>query len=176
MKKSIFLFAITILFFSCKSHEKNKEVLIEKKDKIELEDPNEELEIEASVHFVEFSNTLITLNKTECSGDCPVFEISISKDSVLTYKGIKYVSVIGEKEIKLTKDQYKSIQIAIDSTDFKNLNENYLGDGDIDFSNTIIAHDGKNVAVRLWKNAPKKLTNLYVILEDILYDNKFLEE
>ncbi len=181
MKKAVFLSVLLILLVGCTTVVKDKKVDVEenkeiKKEIILEEEPVEELEDKSSVPNVKVNNTLITLNKTECSGDCPVFEISISKDSVLTFKGIKYVSVIGQKEIKLTDKQYSSIETGIDSSKFKQLDNKYLGNGDKDFSNTIITYDGKSVTVRLWKNAPKKFTNLYVLLEDILYDNKFLEE
>ena len=93
----------------------------------------------------------------------------------MIYNGIKDVPVIGEYKIELNNDEYSSIIKAIEGSDFNNLEDDYESSNALDFSKTIISYNDKKVSIRLWKDAPEELTNLYVAIEDILYKNKFLE-
>lgn len=120
-------------------------------------------------------NTLIQLQRKPCSGDCPVFEVSITKDSLLIYKGVANTNVTGTDSLKLSADQYDKLSDIIKESQFDALNDRYTTSGTSDFPETTITFNGKKVAVRLWKDAPDRLTDIYVFIEDILYDQKYLE-
>jgi len=75
----------------------------------------------------------------------------------------------------LSADEYSKLISALENSEFQTLKEQYSNQEAKDFSKTTITYQGKEVSVRLWKDAPKELTKIYVALEDILYDHKLLE-
>ncbi len=138
------------------TEEKSKETVVEKKGK-------------------KVDNTLVTLQRKPCSGDCPVFDVVISKDSTLVYKGISYTNTIGNDTLKLSSVQYADLLSILENSDFSNLKTRYTKSGSKYFPQTIIKYQNKEVIVRLWKDAPEGLTDIYVFIEDILYDQKYLQ-
>ena len=169
MKKTLYLF-ILISIFSCEKpskKENKKEVIIEK------ELPKEVL-VEKKVEK-KVSNTLLKLQKKKCSGDFPVFDVTITKDSVLIYNGMEFTNIEGIHKVTLSAKQFNTISKILKDADFSELKSRYTTSGTKDYSETKITYLGKNVTVRLWKDAPKRLTDIYVFVEDILYDKKYLE-
>jgi hypothetical protein len=166
MKKFLFLL-LSILLFSCETPKKK-----EKKKPI----PKEVIkEVVPEKNIKKVDPTYIRLQRKPCSGDCPVFEVVIKKDSTLTYKGIKYAHSIGTHTVKLTAKQYTKLTSIIEASHFDQLQSRYTKSGSKDFPETVITYHGKKVTVRLWKDAPDKLTDIYVFIEDILYDYKYLQ-
>ena len=168
MKKAIVLL-LFMLIFSCESSTKKKE-----EKPVVVQEPVKEVVVEKKVEKVD--NTLVSLKKAPCSGDCPVFKITVTKDSMFTYHGEEYTAVIGKQQFKLSDVEFKKLTAALNNSGFETLKSQYSNQEAKDFSKTTITYQGKNVSVRLWKDAPKELTNVYVALEDILYDHKLLEE
>jgi hypothetical protein len=171
MKKLVPLFLL-LLLFNCKETPKPtpkpqpepkkevvKEIVEEKK-----EEPPKKVD-----------NTLVKLQKKPCSGDCPVFDVTITKDSVLTYHGKKFTNIEGIHTVKLSGKQYNKISKILADSNFSTLKRRYTKSGTKDFSESVITHQGKKVTVRLWKDAPKRLTAIYVFIEDILYNKRYLE-
>ena len=165
--KKLILLSFLLLAFACDTPTKKKE-----KEIIVIPEPKEVV-VEKKVEKID--NTLITLKKEPCSGDCPVFKVTINKDSTLTYTGIEYTKVLGEHTIKLNPKEYSAIAKAIGNAEFHSFNKEYSDASSNDFSKTTITFDSKEVSVRLWKDAPKELTKVYVAIEDILYHHKLLE-
>lgn len=165
------LFSITLLLFifSCDTPTKKKE-----EKPVVVKEPVKEAVVKKKVEKVD--NTLVSLKKAPCSGDCPVFKISVTKDSMFTYQGEQYTAVVGKREFKLSNAEFKKLSAALQNSGFETLKSQYSNQSAKDFSKTTITYQGKNVSVRLWKDAPKELTKVYVALEDILYDHKLLEE
>jgi hypothetical protein len=168
MKKILFLL-LTIAFFSCdtpvkKEAPKPVPVVVE---------PIKEVVEEKKIEKVD--NTLVKLKRKPCSGDCPVFDVTITKDSILTYNGKKFTNIKGVHTVKLSAKQFDKISKILDDSKFSELNSKYTKSGTKDYAESIITYQGKNVTIRLWKDAPKRLTAIYVFIEDILYDKKYLE-
>ncbi|MFY0631241.1 MAG: hypothetical protein JXR05_12725 [Flavobacteriaceae bacterium] len=169
MKKSFLLLCLSIIIFSCDSPETKKKEVIKK------ETPKKVVVKKKVEKIKKVDNTLLRLKREPCSGDCPVFEVTISKDSVLTYKGIRYTNSKGTHTVKLTSSQFTKLTAILDASNFSNLKSRYTKSGTKDFAETVITYKGKNVTVRLWKDAPDRLTDIYVFIEDILYAKKYLE-
>lgn len=168
MKKSFLLLCLSIIILSCNTPEKKKEV-------IKKETPKEVV-VEKKIEKVKkVDNTVLRLKRKPCSGDCPVFEVNITKDRVLTYNGIQYTKITGIHTIQLTENQFTKLTAILEASNFSNLKSRYTKSGTKDFAETVITYEGKNVTVRLWKDAPDKLTDIYVFIEDILYAKKYLE-
>lgn len=166
MKKLLFIF-LSLLLFNCKKPKKELE-----KNPVIKEVPKEII-VEKEVKKID--NTLIRLQRNPCSGDCPVFDVTVTKDSILTYKGKKYTNIIGTHTVKLSAKQYEKLSKILDKANFSELKNKYTKSGTKDFPETVINYQGKKVTVRLWKDAPDRLTDIYVFIEDLLYDKKYLQ-
>ena len=176
MKKLLTLLLLMAVF-GCKTPTKKKE-----EKPVVIKEPVKEVVVEKKVEKVEkietvekIDNTLISLRKDPCSGDCPAFTVSISKDSIFTFEGKQYTAYSGKKEFKLSNIEYDKLISVLRNSDFKDLKRQYASQNANDFSKNTITYQGKSVSVRLWKDAPKELTKIYVVLEDILYERKLLE-
>lgn len=163
MKKALYIIGIFLMFTACDTPSKKEQK------------PVKETKPVVKKEVAKVDHTLVSLSKEPCSGDCPVFEVTVSKDSILSYHGKEYTSFLGQKKIKLTPNEYSNIIDAIKNSRFSELNDAYMDESSKDFSKTVITYNQKSVTVRLWKDAPKELTKVYVTLEDILYNHKFLE-
>lgn len=170
MKKTFLLLFTCIGILSCDAPAKKE---TSKPTPVVIEPIKEEVIVEKEVEKVD--NTLVSLERKPCSGDCPIFEVTITKDSILTYNGKKYTNVAGIHTFKLSAKQYQKISKILEDSNFSELHSRYTKSGTKDFAESIITHQGKDVTVRLWKDAPKRLTSIYVFIEDILYDKKYLE-
>ena len=52
---------------------------------------------------------LLSLQKTDCPGSCPVFELRLFSDGRALYRGTKDVAMMGKFETRLTDDQLSTI-------------------------------------------------------------------
>lgn len=166
--KKVFLLSLIFVIVSCKTP-----VNKEKKEVIPQVVFNKETPIKVVNEKID--NILLKIKRNPCSGDCPVFEVAITKDHILMYHGVKYTNITGIHTVKLSSKQYAKLSKILTASNFSELKSEYADSGTKDFAETIITYQNKNVMVRLWKDAPENLTDIYVFIEDILYDNKYLE-
>lgn len=120
-------------------------------------------------------NTLVRLRKTPCFGDCPIYEMTIDKEGNVVFNGIKYVSEVGKKTFVLTEEELKTINEKLNSKDFSTYEKIYDNPKIMDLPSTYIAHNGKQVQIRVWKDAPATLIDLHEYLESILLAKKIIE-
>ena len=120
-------------------------------------------------------NTFAKIRKTQCSGDCPVYEVTLFKDGKVIFNGIQNVSYIGKKEFTLSEDKMKKIQDKFKKKSFGTYLDTYVDESLMDYPSTFISHNDKQIEIKLWKNVPEELAFAYEALEDILYNNKLLE-
>lgn len=118
----------------------------------------------------------ITLKQTPCVGDCPVFNVSISKKGKLTFQGKQYVLKTGTTELQLTDKQFNKLKELLNKQAFSSFKSKYDNPKISDLSSTFINYNGKQVEIRLWKNIPDALINIYAFFEDILITKKLLNE
>ncbi|HBI40101.1 MAG TPA: hypothetical protein DDY16_04050 [Tenacibaculum sp.] len=120
-------------------------------------------------------NILISLSKTACFGDCPVYEVSIEKDGKLIFNGRKYVKEKGIHIFSLEANQLKNLKNLLDKNNFKNFKKIYDNPKIQDLSSTIITYGNDQIKIRLWKNLPEKLIEIHEYIVDILYKKMLLE-
>lgn len=121
------------------------------------------------------SAKFFNIRKTECFGDCPVFEITIDEEGNATYNGIKYTKVAGVKKFKLTDKQLEKFLQKMEKNDFSTYQKAYDNPNITDLPSTFISHKGDQVKIRLWKDIPKDLIDVHEYVQDMLYDMKYLE-
>ena len=119
------------------------------------------------------SNYLLTsLRKTECYGNCPVFEFIVLANGKATYKGVKYVDQLGEfiaeiddATIQIIKDKAEQLGIS-QLQDTYPRNKVFLQDLPMTFSSF---HNGRNLKrIRNNYDAPKALLEYELFLEKII--------
>ena len=60
----------------------------------------------------------IKLRQTACMGMCPVYDVQISRDGVLHYKGHENVAETGDRSKKLTRQQMLELSRSVDHVHF----------------------------------------------------------
>lgn len=121
------------------------------------------------------NNILISLRKTACFGDCPVYEVSIDKDGNVTYNGLQYVLKEGIHEFKLTEEELKTLNDKLAKKDFASFNNSYDDPEVMDLASTYMIHGNKQIHIRLWKDIPEELIEIHEYIGDLLYNRKYFE-
>lgn len=120
-------------------------------------------------------NTFLTMRKASCLGDCPVYEVTISKKGKLTFNGIKYTPLKGEHEFQLNDKEFNTLKSKIKEKKFTEYKSKYDNPKIKDLPSTFITYNGKQVQVRLWKKAPNELVNIHEFLESLLLSKKCIQ-
>ncbi|CAM1348571.1 MULTISPECIES: DUF6438 domain-containing protein [Tenacibaculum] len=120
-------------------------------------------------------NTLISLRKTACFGDCPEFDFSIDKDGNALYNGIKSVTVKGIHKFKLTEKEFKTLKEKLSKKSFESFNDVYDNPRVMDLASTFITYENKQIKIRLWNDIPDELIDIHEYIEGLLLEKKFYE-
>ncbi|WP_075341995.1 DUF6438 domain-containing protein [Tenacibaculum agarivorans] len=121
-------------------------------------------------------NKLISISKTSCFGDCPVYELLIDKTGKVTYNGKQYVLSKGVSEFTLTDEELEILNNKLINTSFSSYKDVYDNPKIMDLPSTFITHQGKQVQIRLWNDdVPAELMDLHEYIEGILLEKKFFE-
>lgn len=123
----------------------------------------------------EIENTLVSLRKTPCHGHCPEFDVAITKNGNVTYKGIKNVIVKGKRDFKLTDKQFTKLKSMLGKTSFSKYRYSYNNPRIMDLPSTYISHNNKEIQLRVWGEVPTELVQVTEYIEDILLAKKFYE-
>lgn len=115
---------------------------------------------------------VITLQRGQCLGQCPVYKLTIYGTGKAVYEGQKYVSTIGKKEYLISQEQVKQLVSEFDKARFFSLQNDYTG-GPTDAPSTItsINIDGRTKTVDHYSvspNAPKELSELENKIDSIV--------
>lgn len=165
--KRLFPLILFLCILGCETNKKKKV------DQPVVKQPEKEVVVKEKIEKV--GPTLFTLERKPCSGDCPVFSVTVTKDRILTYHGKEYTNIEGVHTLTLSKSQFEKFNEILKNAQFSQLNSRYATSGTSDFPESVLKYDGKEITVRLWKDAPKELTAVYVFVEDILYNQKYLQ-
>lgn len=120
-------------------------------------------------------NTFVKISKTHCSGDCPVYDVTLFNDGKIIFKGIENVAILEEREFSISEEKMKAIKNKFEKTSFKDYSDSYVDKNFMDYPSTYITHNDKQIEIKLWKNVPDELAFAYEAIEDILFEQKLLE-
>jgi len=116
-----------------------------------------------------------TFRKSECLGDCPVYDVTIDEKGNVTYKGVKYVTVKGVQKFVLTEEEFTTLKEKLTKNSFSNYKKKYDNANIMDLPSTYISYKDTLVQIRLWKQIPKDLVDVHEYVQGILLDKKFFE-
>ncbi|WP_288955634.1 DUF6438 domain-containing protein [uncultured Polaribacter sp.] len=120
-------------------------------------------------------NTFAKIRKSQCSGDCPVYELTLFKDGKVTFIGIENVLIKGKHDFTISEVKFKKIQDKFKKTSFGMYLDSYVDKSLVDYPSTFITHNDKQIEIKLWKNVPEELAFAFEALEDILFEKKLIE-
>ncbi|WP_428742229.1 DUF6438 domain-containing protein [Tenacibaculum sp.] len=120
-------------------------------------------------------NTLLSIRKTQCFGDCPRYSVSIDKKGNVIYNGIEYVLEKGIHEFTLSEEQLKELNNKLSKKDFSSFKDVYNNPKVQDLPSTYIIHNGKQIQIRLWNGIPDELIDIHEYVEGILLNKKLIE-
>lgn len=120
-------------------------------------------------------NTLISVRKTPCFGDCAVYTLTIDKKGDVIYNGIDYVLEKGIREFTLPETAFKKLTKMLAEKDFNEFKDVYDDPKITDLPSTYIISNGKQVQIRLWNGIPDELIEVHEYLEEILLAKKFID-
>jgi len=73
----------------------------------------------------DFSSVRFSLERTECFGSCPAYNLQIAGDGLVTYHGNSNVDVVGEQTAHLTTEAIRRLLEAFEKADFFSLEDRY---------------------------------------------------
>lgn len=104
---------------------------------------------------------MITLEKTECYGRCPVYKLMIYDDGQALYQGISHVDKIGEYQQQLPADTIASLIQHFEQSGFWSLKDEYVADvTDLPVTYLSFQYQGKHKKIKNLIQAPAELTAL----------------
>ena len=123
----------------------------------------------ASCNTISDINTkepLITLQRTACFGECPIYKFEIYSSGDCIYYGEKFVDKIGEYKFYLKKDDIDKIISKAKEINFKNMDDKYTS-YITDLPTTYIKI--KNKKIIDYSDAPKELRDIEKLIDKICF-------
>ncbi|HEV2837056.1 MAG TPA: DUF6438 domain-containing protein [Pyrinomonadaceae bacterium] len=71
---------------------------------------------------------VITLQRTGCFGDCPIYKVAIYDDGRVAYEGVEFVKRKGQAKGQITTEALQELVREFEKIDYFNLEDNYGGD------------------------------------------------
>ena len=131
------------------------------------------------------TDTLITLERSGCYGECPSYTLTISASGAVTYEGREYVKVKGISRLNISDDKVRQLIAVFDKAQYFSLNDKYETEKDgcpevwTDSSSAItsIRINGKSKSISHYHGCqegdgkliyPKVLTDLEDTIDEIV--------
>ena len=122
------------------------------------------------------SNIVIELEKTYCSGKCPVYKLQIAGNGVVTLEGFENIDKIGHFKSRLNKEQKNVLIHDFESINFFSLNDSYRSFM-LDLPTTFISYtkNGQTKKIKAYDNVPKQLLSLIDKIDKLVYELDWTE-
>jgi len=116
---------------------------------------------------------LLTYKRGACYGKCPVFNIEVSNEGLLTFEGRRFVKKEGTVTRKLSKKEFRKLKRKLKRAKFHTLEDQY-GMNITDVSMTTIKYTGSKGSkqIKSKMNMPKKLKKLEQYLLSLTPQNE----
>jgi hypothetical protein len=127
-----------------------------------------------------YSNLVITLERTPCYGFCPVYKLTINGDGKVVYEGKDFVNIKSKVETVISQDKIEQLVQEFKKTDYFSLNDDYttLTITDAPSVITSITLDEKTKTIEHYHgdfSAPEKLTELEDSIDEIVNSEQWIK-
>ena len=116
------------------------------------------------------SNLIISLQRTACFGQCPVYKVEIFKDGTVKYKGIAHIKKRGQHEAIATTAFIKNIQQKAAVINYMALSNKYPK------SDNMITDIPSTISYVRIDNEGKMITNNFDAPKELIEFEKWLEK
>lgn len=118
---------------------------------------------------IRYEGSIITLEKTECYGTCPVYTITIFGTGKVMYEGKKHVKKEGKYEKELKDNEVSKLFNAFECANFFDFKSEYTDELLMDLPTTYITfeHRGFKKKIKDYVGAPEELKKLEKMVEEI---------
>lgn len=115
------------------------------------------------------SSVVISLQRTQCYGNCPAFKFDLYSDYTVSYQGVAHVERIGNWSSTITNGQFQYITGQFDKTNFFEFADQYYKDIS-DGPTTYVSYSkgGNTKKVMDYHGAPEKLKKLEEKVEALI--------
>ena len=129
------------------------------------------------------ADAVITLERTACFGNCPVYQLTVYGDGRVVYEGKAFVTVIGKRTAQISPQQVQQLVTAFETANFFALENQYIAEAtDLPGAWTSISSHGQSK--RVWRygssdtpelnNAPRSLTELESQIDKIVNSQQWV--
>lgn len=119
---------------------------------------------------------VLSLTKTACFGECPVFTLKIFSNGLAVLDGQKFLKHIGLSEMMLTDDEMKALMKSCNDAQLFALKDDYTERFVMDLPNTtlIYHHDGKSKRISGNMKFPEGFKSVVKDCMDLLDDDRWV--
>jgi hypothetical protein len=123
---------------------------------------------------------VITIQRSACFGNCPIYSAQIYADGAVVYVGDEFVKEKGERRFKIPQENIQKLIKEFERIDYFSLKDKYDADEngmsvtDLPTTITSICLDGKTKRVVNYYGAPKKLFELEDKIDNLAGLYKYL--
>lgn len=120
---------------------------------------------------------VISLQKTQCYGNCPAFKFEVYSDLSAKYSGIAHVEQLGDWSTTLTNEQHQHIMKEFEESDFFEFADRYYQEISDRPTTYVTYSDGDRVKkVMDYYGAPEKLKQLEAKVEKLITELEWKKE
>jgi hypothetical protein len=107
----------------------------------------------------------VYIRKTPCYGKCPAYEATLYGNGQVLYNGKSNVELLGRYLFTLPVKTINNIQNQARRAGYHKLNKEYMVNPDLPSVITTITYDGKTSTIEVQGNAPDRLKDLLVFID-----------
>jgi len=128
----------------------------------------------------DLKEVVITLERTECFGSCPVYRLTVLGDGAVIYEGIRFAQVQGTMQTTISEDKIRQLVSEFQKIDYFSLRDSYEERNVTDMPSafTSLTINGDKKTVRHYHGdlgAPKELTELENKIDEIVNSNQWIK-
>jgi hypothetical protein len=128
----------------------------------------------------DLKEVVITLERTECFGTCPVYRLTVYGYGAVIYEGIRFSQVQGTMKTTISEEKIKHLVSEFQKLDYFSLRESYEERNvtDMPFAITSLTINGNKKTVRHYHgdlSTPKELTELEDKIDEIVNTNQWIK-
>jgi hypothetical protein len=131
----------------------------------------------------DYSDLVITLERTVCFGACPAYHLTIYRDGRVVYEGKAFVAVEGTQTTQISAEQVAELVMAFETAGYFSLEENYtVAATDLPTTITSITINGQSKRISHYgiggssdlDSAPRELYELENKIDEIVNSNQWV--
>ncbi len=116
----------------------------------------------------QYNSVEITMQRTECFGQCPVYIVSLNHEGNVSYDGVRFVGVEGQQSKNIPQEEVRKLISKFYEIDYFSLQDTYNSEiTDVPSTITSITIDGLTKKVVNRWGGPAKLHDLENLIDQV---------